>query len=55
MGTFELILAAIKEFFGSFKFFDKWFTKTTTEKVDKAKEKLDKEEEEFKETGRPKW
>lgn len=56
MGIVEAIAAvfgAIKEFFGSFKFFDKWFTNTPTEKVDAAKKKLDEEERKFRETGRP--
>lgn len=58
MGIVEAITAvfgAIKEFFASFKWLNKWFTSTPTEKVDKAKAKIDEEEQEFKEDGRPKW
>jgi hypothetical protein len=58
MGIVEAIAAffgAIKAIFSGLPFFDKWFTKTPTEKLDDVKEDLDKEEEEFKKDGRPKW
>jgi hypothetical protein len=55
LATITAIFGAIKEFFGSFKYFDKWFTKTPTEKVQKELDKIDDQEEEFKKTGRPEW
>jgi hypothetical protein len=51
MGWFELIVGAIKEFFGSFKFLDKWFTKSPTEKVEDRVEEIDELEEEFRKNG----
>lgn len=45
----------IKGFFKAIPILDKWFSKTATEKADKAR--LDEREkaDEFKKTGRPKW
>lgn len=36
-------------------YFNKWFTKTPTQKVEDAKEQARKEEQEFQDSGRPKW
>lgn len=45
----ESILAALK----SIPYFDKWFSKTPTEKIEDAKETARKESDEFRKTGRP--
>ena len=55
MGYLESILALLVGFFKSIPYFDRWFTKTPTEKVDEIKKDLQEEQNEFKESGRPKW
>lgn len=51
MDIVTAIFGAIKEFFGSFKFLDKWFTKSPQEKIDDAKDDIDDLERDFKEHG----
>lgn len=49
--VFEFLVGLVK----AVPFFDKWFSKPVTQKVEEAKEKARQEEKEFEETGRPKW
>lgn len=49
MGTLEAILAAIVAIVGALKLFDKWFSKSSIEKEEKAKQEIaDKYERLFK-------
>ena len=46
LGILEGLLKAVP-------YFHRWFSKPTQDKIDEAKEDLDKDEEHFRRTGRP--
>jgi F0F1-type ATP synthase membrane subunit b/b' len=51
----QAILEIIKQILAAIPILNRWFTKTTSEKIEKREEKVRDDIEEFKKTGRPKW
>lgn len=48
-------LELIKQFLATIPIFDRWFTKTASEKLERDRKKTRRETDDFKEGGRPKW
>ena len=51
----QTILALILAVFKSIPYFDKWFSKTPQEKIEEGQAKLDQEQQDLKDSGRPQW
>lgn len=53
MGYLEAILSFLVGLVKAIPIFDKWFSKTPTQKADAAKEDVRREMDDFRKTGRP--
>jgi hypothetical protein len=53
--TIGALLEAIVSLIKAIPIFDKWFTKTPTQKIEDGKQAIDHEEHAVKDGGRPKW
>jgi len=51
IGLLKAAFTAFSDFVGLTKLMEKWFKKTTQEKIDEAEKKIDEEEDRFKENG----